>query len=205
MVVDGLVLILDINFIACAEWDLCLAVILLLIGAGYLANSLALPEQSARKIWEQVHGGFLLLGYVVIAFGFIVGVMYFLQAQRLKHKKTASTLKLPALEWLERANHRATIWAALFVGIGVFTGILLKLIRPGSVPWTDPVVWRTGAMWLWLVVAAIFAAMYRPAQRGRKVAYLTIASFLFLLASVGVGVYPEYCAQRRLATQHDVA
>ncbi len=35
-------------------------------------------------------------------------------------------------------------------------------------------------MLAWLVAASLFNAAYRPARHGRKVAYLTIASFGFL-------------------------
>jgi hypothetical protein len=48
------------------------------------------------------------------------------------------------------------------------------------VPWNDPIVWRLGGMLAWLVVAALFSQLYRPANHGRKVAYLTVASFVFL-------------------------
>ena len=38
----------------------------------------------------------------------------------------------------------------------------------------------------WLVAAAAFNAVYRPARRGRKVAYLTVVSFVFLVVALGV-------------------
>jgi hypothetical protein len=33
---------------------------------------------------------------------------------------------------------------------------------------------------VWLLAATIFEWTYKPAQQGRKVAYLTVASFVFL-------------------------
>ena len=33
---------------------------------------------------------------------------------------------------------------------------------------------------LWLLAATTFEWLYKPAQQGRKVAYLTVASFVFL-------------------------
>ena len=39
-------------------------------------------------------------------------------------------------------------------------------------------------MLAWLLAAAVFNAVYRPARRGRKVAYLTIASFVFLVIAL---------------------
>ena len=45
--------------------------------------------------------------------------------------------------------------------------------------WTDPVVQSSAAMLLWLVAAEVFRLVYPAARRGRKVAYLTLASFVF--------------------------
>jgi hypothetical protein len=39
-------------------------------------------------------------------------------------------------------------------------------------------------MLLWLVVAEVFRLVYPAARQGRKVAYLTLASFLFLVITV---------------------
>ena len=93
-------------------------------------------------------------------------------------------LRLPSLEWLERVNSRSLGAAALFVGGGFFTGVLSRLAHTGDqnfVPWTDPVVLSLGGMLAWLIVAEVFRLVYPAARRGRKVAYLTVASFVFLL------------------------
>jgi len=36
------------------------------------------------------------------------------------------------------------------------------------------------ALFLWLIATSIFEYVYRPARQGQKIAYLTIASFVFL-------------------------
>ncbi len=65
----------------------------------------------------------------------MVGLMYLIQAHRLKKKLPPPTrFRLPALELLERANHRATIWAALLVSLGFLSGLILKLIGVGEIP-----------------------------------------------------------------------
>jgi hypothetical protein len=46
------------------------------------------------------------------------------------------------------------------------------------------VILRSAGMMAWLIAAGLFSGLYMPAQRGRKVAYLTVASFLFLIASL---------------------
>ncbi len=41
-------------------------------------------------------------------------------------------------------------------------------------------------MFLWLATAAIFNVVYRPSRRGRKVAYLTVVSFGFLVVTLAI-------------------
>ncbi len=41
-------------------------------------------------------------------------------------------------------------------------------------------------MLAWLVAAALFNVFYRPARHGRKVAYMTVSSFVFLAFALGV-------------------
>ena len=40
------------------------------------------------------------------------------------------------------------------------------------------------AMMLWLVAAEVFRLVYPAARQGRKVAYLTLASFVFLVIAL---------------------
>jgi len=54
------------------------------------------------------------------------------------------------------------------------------------VPWNDPVIWSSGVLLAWQLAAAAFSVLYRPARQGRKVAYLTIASFVCLAIAMGV-------------------
>ena len=94
--------------------------------------------------------------------------------------------RMPSLEWLEKVNSRVIILSVLVVGIGFLAGIILNVVGRGEaaeLPWTDPVIWSSALMLAWLVAAAIFNAVYRPARRGRKVAYLTVVSFVFLVVA----------------------
>jgi ABC-type uncharacterized transport system permease subunit len=117
--------------------------------------------------------------------------MHLVQSYRLKHKLPATQgFQLPSLEWLERANSRATVFSTLALAVGFVSGLLLNLVnqseRPGeSLPWNDPVILSSAALLVWMVAAALFSVLYRPARQGRKVAYLTVASFLFLAGVLG--------------------
>ncbi|MCC7083704.1 MAG: cytochrome c biogenesis protein CcsA [Pirellulales bacterium] len=171
-----------------------LPLVLGLILRAWFADRKPFPESDAGQVWGMIHGVFHLLGLVAVTVGFVAGIMHLIQSNRLKQKTTLPTgLKLPSLEWLERVNSRAIVISVLTIGTGFLSGMVLNLVLHrrqlnDEVPWNDPIIWRSAAMFGWLLVIAIFSAIYRPARRGRKVAYLTVASFVFLVASVGVGL-----------------
>jgi len=173
-----------------------LPLVLGLIGAGWmLVDAQPYSKEPASRIWGAIHGVSLLLATVALLVGFAAGVMYLGQAYRLKHKLPPMRgLKLPSLEWLRRANSRAVGIAILTLATGILSGMVLNLSNSGPdgerLPWSDPVVLSTLLAFGWLVLCAGMGAFYRPAREGRKVALLTILSFLFLvlaLAAVLVG------------------
>jgi len=181
-----------------------LPLVLGLIGAAaFLADPRPFAPEPASRVWGAVHGAFLLLGTVAVMVGFVAGLMYLVQAARLKRKLPPSPrVRLPSLELLERLNSRVILFSALMVAIGFAAGIILKVTgqaRVEELPWSDPVVWSSGLMLSWLVAAALFNAFYKPARHGRKVAYLTVANFVFLLISLGVLmlVNTEHGGQKR--------
>ena len=162
-----------------------LPVVLAMVGFAQLSDREPFPQDPAAQVWGTLHGVFLLFGYVAVAIGFIAGVMYLLQANRLKRKQLPpARLRLPSLEWLDGVNGRAIVLSAIFVVAGFVSGMILNAVNHRQqidyVPWNDPIVWRLGGTMAWLVVAALFSQLYRPANHGRKVAYLTVASFIFL-------------------------
>ena len=162
-----------------------LPVVLAMIGMAQLSDRQPFPQDPAAQVWGILHGIFLLFGYVAVVVGFVAGIMYLLQARRLKRKQLpAARLRLPSLEWLDGVNGRAIVLSAIFVTAGFISGMVLNAVNHRQqldyVPWNDPIVWRLGGMVAWLIVASLFSQLYRPANHGRKVAYLTIASFVFL-------------------------
>jgi ABC-type transport system involved in cytochrome c biogenesis permease subunit len=163
-----------------------LPVILALIGIGYAFRDVApFPRDRALQLWGIAHGVMLLLGTVAVSFGFVAGVMYLVQSWRLKHHALPQRgLKLPSLEWLQAVNKQSLIYSSCFIALGLIAGIVLNAIESRSagqaVPWTDGVVISSAVLLVWLLAATLFEWLYKPAQQGRKVAYLTVASFLFL-------------------------
>ena len=172
-----------------------LPMVLALIGISRFATQTPLASFKGPRVWGQIHGVLLMLGTVAVLIGFLAGLMYVIQSYRLKHKiSTGNSLRLPSLEWLQRVNSRSLGVATLFVSGGFFTGILSRLAVQGEdnfVPWNDPVVLSLGAMFLWLVVAELFRLIYPAARQGQKVAYLTIAAFLFLALVLAVVTWSD--------------
>ena len=167
-----------------------LPMVLLLVGVAYLMDQVApFSATTSAETWGVIHGTALLAGTVVVMLGFVTGIMFQIQSYRLKHKMLSSEgFRLPSLEWLEITNRRALIVSTCLLAGGLFAGILLKLNR-NSFPWTDPVIWSSAILFLWLVASMIFELVYRPARRGQKVAYLTMANFVFLALVLGLVLF----------------
>ena len=160
-----------------------LPVVLILVGIAYLFQGVPpFPRDRALVAWGFVHGIALLLGVISATLGFVAGVMYLVHSYRLKHKlPPRQGLRLPSLEWLQRYNQRALIVSPCLLGVGLLSGVVMNLLKfDQGMAWTDPVVWTSGLLLLWLISALVFEVTYKPAQQGRKVAYLTVASFVFL-------------------------
>jgi hypothetical protein len=68
------------------------------------------------------------------------------------------------------------------------------------------VIWTSSLLLAWLATAAIFGVVYRPARQGRKVAYLTVASFLFLVLALGLRLFlPSVHSPRDGTLSHPTA
>jgi ABC-type transport system involved in cytochrome c biogenesis permease subunit len=170
-------------------------VLALVVVAGRFASRTAHwgQWQGARAFWGSVHGVFLLAGAVSTCVAFAAGLMYLVQANRLKNKRGPRFgFALPSLEQSERLNRGAITLAFPLLTFGLLIGVVLDLAARGGakgVPlsWTDPKVVSAGVMWL--VFAVLLHARFRPAMRGRSVMLLTILAFAFLVFTwVGVDV-----------------
>ena len=116
----------------------------LIAAATFLANAEPLAREPASKIWGAIHGISIVLAAVSVLVGFVAGLMYLGQVRHLKHKRPpAGGLRLPSLEWLQRANGRAIVVSVLMLGLGVLSGMILNLINirneADRLPWNDPV------------------------------------------------------------------
>ncbi|MFO0951601.1 MAG: cytochrome c biogenesis protein CcsA [Isosphaeraceae bacterium] len=156
---------------------------------------------TAVWFWGTAHGLFLMAGAVCACVAFAAGLMYLVQANRLKHKRPSRLgFNLPSLEQSERLNRAAVTLAFPLLTFGLLIGVVLSVGLGASagtgaaLRWTDPKVVST--LLTWLVFAVLLHARFRPAMRGRGVVGLTIVAFAFL-AFTWVGV-----EALRLPTRH---
>lgn len=168
-----------------------LPVVLGLIGSAQFATRESFDQTGAANAWASVHSIFLLLGTFTLLVGFVAGVMYLVQADQLKRKRSGpQRIRLPSLEWLERVNARTLPVSTLLMTGGFLSGVILNQIND-SLSWSDPAILGLALMLIWLFAATIFNYAYRPARRGRKVAYLTVAGFGFLAIALGTLLISE--------------
>ena len=166
-----------------------LPVVLGLIGIAKVFQGVPpFPRDQALYAWIMVHGVALLLGSVVVMLGFVAGLMYLVQSDRLKRKlPPRQGLRLPSLEWLQTANKRALLVSSWLLAVGLVAGLAMNIVKGHEgMAWSDPVVWTSGMLFVWLIVVLVFESLYKPARQGRKVAYLTLASFVFLGLVLGI-------------------
>jgi ABC-type uncharacterized transport system permease subunit len=166
-----------------------LPIVLGLIISSHWASTEPLVSGQSLQIWGLLHGLMLLAGTVTVSIGFLAGLMYLAQSYALKNtRSSANGVRLPSLEWLEHVNSRTLALSALLIALGFISGVVMSVAKHRDEAtyalWTDPVVLSLAAMMFWLIAAEVFRLVYPAARRGRKVAYLTLASFVFLVIAL---------------------
>jgi len=164
--------------------------VLALIGLARFTREWApFSRVEAVGVWRSIHGLAMTVGAAAVFMGFIAGLMYLTKAWRLKAKAAGgSSLRLPNLERLQLMNRQCLVVSTIAVGIGLFSGVVMNLNRWGYVGWSEGGVILSGVLFGWLVIAMAFEFFYKPAREGRKIVYLTLASFGFLIVTM-IGVF----------------
>jgi ABC-type transport system involved in cytochrome c biogenesis permease subunit len=172
-----------------------LPVVLALVGAAQASSRVPFPQSPATQVWGAIHGSFNLAASVAVALGAIAGLMWLIQAGRLARKQPPlAGFRMPSLERLAAVTARTPAIAAWTAAAGFVSGIVLNAVNRQrglmeTVPWTDPVVLRMGALVVWLVVADALAAAARRRPDGpRTGARLAVASLGVLAVSILWGV-----------------
>ena len=145
-------------------------------------RGVSLPEKLS-PIPTVLHVVPTFLGYALFAVGFIASLMYILQEHRLKLRMAGPLFeRLPSLAELDAVARRCIVF-----GFPVFTlGLLLGVVWARSsgnllfAQWhSDPKI--ISGIATWIIYLAIVRVRLASVWHGRKVAWLTIAGFVFIL------------------------
>lgn len=172
-----------------------LPLILLLMLLGIIfGDPLPFARGAASRTWGVIHALSILLAILAVCVALLSGMMYLGQVARLRSRAIMSSqFRLPSLEWLYKALRHALLAAVAMLAVGILSGIWLNALQLGSMqerlPWNDPVVVATFILFFWLGGSLLIGYIYRPMREGRRVAYLTIVSFVFMLLVLGMTLF----------------
>jgi ABC-type transport system involved in cytochrome c biogenesis permease subunit len=167
-----------------------LPLVLALVGLAVFAVSTHDPLSfDPTRVWGAVHGVLVLLAAVGVSVGCVASVMYLIQARRLRLKRDPlGGLTMLSLERLEAMNRRAVNAAFPLLTAGLLLGaVLLRQYHGAADNWLSLKV--LGTVGLWAVFAVLLYLRYAAHVPGRRLAWLTIAAFGLMLATL-VAAHP---------------
>jgi ABC-type uncharacterized transport system permease subunit len=132
-----------------------------------------------------LHASTLAVGMLCVASATVSALMYLLQHQKLRGKRSwLHRLQLPSLEQLTATNRWLVFGTVVMLTVGLVTGLILAASnRTAPFNWADPIVAGTTIVWATMVVT-MFWLLTRKEQTGRQVARLTLLAGGFLLLTI---------------------
>ena len=161
-----------------------------------LALGLGLPtglrsmamETPTRSGWVAVHVALVLVGLSALVLNFGIALMYLLRERQLKAKRTGALSRhLPPLETLDRLTVATLTIGFPFLTVGLALGVFSARAAWGSVLTFDPLV--IFSVLMWMIYTATLLGRVMGQWGGRRAAYLAIAGFCVLLATLSAGVF----------------
>jgi ABC-type uncharacterized transport system permease subunit len=130
------------------------------------------PEPHASPLFIALHVLSNLLGVALFMLAGGAAVLYLVQDNRLKTKRTPMARSLGALETLDRAVHRFLIAAFPLVTLGIVTGTYwARRLETGD---PSEVMRAVFGYAMWLLIAGVLLLRAAAGWRGRRAAYGTI-------------------------------
>ena len=148
--------------------------------------------REAGHLFGTLHGLFLLMATVFLLYGFVIGMMYFLQRAKIRSRKGfLRGIPLPSLEWLQKSNRVSAYLSLFFLGLGIFFGLLMRRATDadGQVQSGDLMVWGGIALFLLMAVSLLFLSKSDPGRKDGRTALLCVISFLILIVILGYGSF----------------
>jgi cytochrome c-type biogenesis protein CcsB len=175
-------LVMEVRFKVAALGSFMLPLVLLLaVPAFILSGEIKELNPALKSNWLGVHTSLAVLGDSAFAFAFIVSIMYLVQERQLKAKHLGAIFhRLPSLDIMDTLGYRAlTLGWPLFT-LGMITGSIWANSAWGSYWSWDPK--ETWSLITWVVYLALLH-LRTIGWRGRKMAFLSIIGFMFVLVS----------------------
>ncbi len=156
-------------------------VLILMIPTSVISGKIEEIKPVLKSGWLGVHTSFAVLGDAAFAFSFIVSIMYLIQERQLKHKNLGAIFhRLPSLDIMDTLGYKAlTLGWPLFT-LGMITGSIWANSAWGTYWSWDPK--ETWSLITW-VIYLVLLHLRTIGWRGRKMAFLSIIGFVFVLVS----------------------
>jgi len=131
------------------------------------------------------HVMFAVMGEALFAVASLAGLMYLIQDNRIKRRKTSPLIRyLPSLRDLDRINHVCLLGGFPLLTLGILLGALWARVAWGSiVQWDPKLLWSFLA---WGVYALLLHQRLAIGWKGRRAALCAVVAFVLLLAAFGM-------------------
>ena len=124
------------------------------------------------------------LGYIIFFAASIAAVLYLIQDNGLKNKRTGAIFnRLPSLSLLDKINYRSIGLAFPILTLSIFLGLLWSRNVHG-IYWWGYNFRQFSSIILWLIYAVILHMRLSAKMRGRKVVLLSIVAFFIIILSI---------------------
>jgi hypothetical protein len=185
---------------------LFLPIVLLLIIGGIVTSYITPNEPTLNitplnpPVLKMFHAITFFLATSSICIGFVAGLLYLVQDWRLRHKKTIGVLRLPAIEWSESICRKALGAATFVIAATMFFGWMLQPQSnlPNTVVLNDPLVIGTILMFISLVLFSGILPLKIFKTEGKRVAVLTLITFVFLIVTLFFGILSKNSHWKRI-------
>jgi cytochrome c-type biogenesis protein CcsB len=156
-------------------------VVVLMIPVLFLSGAIKELNPLLKSGWLGVHTSLAVLGDSAFAFACIVSIMYLIQERQVKAKHLGAIFhRLPSLDIMDTLGYKAlTIGWPLFT-LGMITGSIWANSAWGTYWSWDPK--ETWSLITWVIYLALLH-LRTIGWRGRKMAVLSIAGFMFVMIS----------------------
>lgn len=126
-----------------------------------------------------------LLGYAAITISAVYGFLYLMLYHDIKSNQFGVVYKrLPNLEMLERMSFTATLFGFLLLTVAIVVGLLWLPSVTGNIPYTDPKLFGTVA--IWLIYAVGLTAKKIIGWQGKRIMVLSMFGFAIAMFSMTI-------------------